>query len=318
MQDLKIDIVYLWVNDSDEAWRKKRDSFLPKADILESDSVSNYRYIDNDELKFSLRSVEKYAPWINHIYIVTDNQVPKWLDVNNPKITVVDHKEIFDNEDLPVFNSMAIEANLSKIPNLSEHFLFANDDMFFYRQVEKNLFYKDSQAIYRFQVPIRKKKRTKLYGVNIYYGYNLILQKKGKSTPFFSHHNIDAYTKSDFNNCINEFSEEFAKVSKMRFRDFNSIERTAIAQLAVVNGTGIFKHVRKCRFYDVILKKLGFNIQFDSMYFGLHKKNVARMLDLFKPYMFCVNDNYKATIEDRTKFHNMLENLYPDKSEFEI
>ena len=91
--------------------------------------------------KYSLRSVEMYAPWIRKIFIVTDNQVPKWLDTSNPKIRIVDHKEILPEVSLPCFNSRLIEHFLYKIPGLSEHFLYANDDMFINRPVTPATFF---------------------------------------------------------------------------------------------------------------------------------------------------------------------------------
>src|SRR5574344_661291 len=135
---MEIDLVYLWVNGDDETWAKKKAHALAKrtGETLSKDSVDKCRFQDNDELKYSLRSVEKYAPWINKIYIVTDNQIPEWLNTDNKKIKIVDHKEILPEDALPTFNSSAIETRITKIPNLSEHFLFANDDMMFFNEVE--------------------------------------------------------------------------------------------------------------------------------------------------------------------------------------
>ena len=81
----KIDLVYLWVDGADENWVKKKASALAKLNTfpLSKDAIDDCRFIQCDELKYSLRSVERYAPWINHIYIVTDNQVPKWLNTKN-------------------------------------------------------------------------------------------------------------------------------------------------------------------------------------------------------------------------------------------
>ena len=53
------------------------------------------------------------------------------------------------------------------------------------------------------------------------------------------------------------------------------------------------------------------------MYFGIHKKNIEQMLNLFKPYMFCINDNNKASQERKLEIKNFLEKTYPDKSMFE-
>ena len=124
-----IDFVYLWVDGSDPVWRAKKDVHIG-VDKTQSLVNCEGRYADNDELKYSLRSLEKYAPWIRTIHIVTDNQVPKWLDTSNPKIHIVDHSEILPQESLPCFNSALIEHFLWKIPGLSEHFLYGNDDMF--------------------------------------------------------------------------------------------------------------------------------------------------------------------------------------------
>ena len=72
-----------------------------------------------------------YAPWVRNIYLVTDDQVPDWLDTSCPDVKVVSHREIFANQaDLPTFNSHAIESQIHRIEGLSEHFLYLNDDFF--------------------------------------------------------------------------------------------------------------------------------------------------------------------------------------------
>ncbi|MDR0449403.1 MAG: Stealth CR1 domain-containing protein [Rickettsiales bacterium] len=150
-----IDLVYLWVDGSDKKWLAKKNAALG---VARGSGVAARRWRDNDELKYSLRSVEKFAPWINHIFIITDGQRPKWL-ANNPKITIVDHKEIIDEKYLPTFNSVTIESNIYKIPGLSEHFLYANDDMFFGRPVQPDFFFdKKGDPI----VIVKKKRRFSL------------------------------------------------------------------------------------------------------------------------------------------------------------
>lgn len=60
------------------------------------------------------------SPWVNHIYLVTNGQVPDWLDLdNNDDVTVVTHAEIYQNSShLPTFASPSIEVHLHRIPNL--------------------------------------------------------------------------------------------------------------------------------------------------------------------------------------------------------
>ena len=89
-----IDLVYLWVDGNDPKWQAKRNAFLERK-VENSLSSFNGRYVNNDELKYSLRSVERYAPWIRKIFIVTDNQKPKWLDISNPKIQIVNQNTYY-------------------------------------------------------------------------------------------------------------------------------------------------------------------------------------------------------------------------------
>ncbi|MEA4904481.1 MAG: stealth family protein, partial [Petrimonas sp.] len=125
MQPFDIDLVYLWVDGDDPKWLEKKRQFTGKvADCSEGNNKG--RYVNNGELKYSLRSVEKYVPWIRRIYIVTDDQCPAWLQRDHPRIRIVDHTEILPEEALPCFNSSVIEYFIYKIPGLSEHFLLAN------------------------------------------------------------------------------------------------------------------------------------------------------------------------------------------------
>jgi hypothetical protein len=87
-----------------------------KGDAETQDHDSQNRYRDNSELRYSLRSIAKFAPWVRHIYIVTNGQVPWWLNVNHPRLTVVPHHDIWVNKShLPVFASPAIESHLHRI-----------------------------------------------------------------------------------------------------------------------------------------------------------------------------------------------------------
>ncbi|WP_350269471.1 stealth family protein [Brevibacterium sp. CBA3109] len=139
-----IDIVYTWVDGSDPKWRARMNNTRDKVDqgTTEPSSVSESRFTSREELKFSLRSLEYYASWVRRIFIVTDQQIPEWLNTDHPKITVVDHRDIFsDTGVLPVFNSHAIESQLHHIPGLAEHYLYLNDDCFFLRPTRPELFF---------------------------------------------------------------------------------------------------------------------------------------------------------------------------------
>lgn len=139
-----IDIVYTWVDGSDVAWQKTKAETLqvvdPESHI--QDALDQARFADHDELRFSLRSIEQYAPWVNKIWLVTNGQVPSWLVREHSRIAVVKHEDIWpDGRGLPNFNSHAIEACLHRIRGLAEHFLYFNDDFFLARPVRPEAFF---------------------------------------------------------------------------------------------------------------------------------------------------------------------------------
>ncbi|MFE6285297.1 stealth family protein [Streptomyces sp. NPDC057877] len=124
-----VDVVYTWVDGRDPEWRRRRAACAGRA--YHEEAANAARYLDRDELRYSLRSLTQYAPWARTVYLVTDEQVPAWLDEGAGHLRVVSHKEIFSDPGLlPTFNSHAIESQLHHIDGLSEHFLYFNDDVF--------------------------------------------------------------------------------------------------------------------------------------------------------------------------------------------
>lgn len=147
-----VDVVYTWVNDTDPEWQRRKAEAMNHAETTtrHSSAISESRYKSHDELRFSMRSLEMYASWVRNVYLVTDDQVPDWLNLSHPKLKVVSHRELFEDRGrLPTFNSHAIESQLHHIDGLSEHFLYMNDDVFFGRPVPPTLFF-HSNGLSRF------------------------------------------------------------------------------------------------------------------------------------------------------------------------
>lgn len=313
IENFPVDIVYLWCDSSDENWRQKKNYELQKyGKPLDNDSVGDCRFINNNELKYSLRSLEKFAPWINNIFIVTDNQIPDWLDTDNPKIHIVDHSEIMPADCLPTFNSPAIETVLHKIPNLSEHFLYANDDMFFGRPVGKSFFYnKLGEPIFRFSKRrIVNKTYKHLYGYTIWLAYNFVKQNVGKSFPHFPHHNIDAYRKSDIEECYEVFKNDFDETTKQKFREKQCVQRSIYGYYSIAKGIG------EARVVDNLWAKLTRHNGLDSILIEL-KESKLKLLEKYKPYLFCLNDSLKTTDDDRIAMKKYLENKFEKPCSFE-
>ncbi len=133
-----IDIVIAWVDGNDIDLKIKRQQFTGQQEA--SGAVEETRFASNDEIYFCIASILKYVPYCGKIYVVTDQQSPQWIGqfeqqnlCEKGKIRVVDHKELFDGHDsaLPTFNSLSIETMLWNIRNLSDYFIYLNDDFFF-------------------------------------------------------------------------------------------------------------------------------------------------------------------------------------------
>lgn len=143
---MPIDVVYTWVDGDDPAWRAQRDQWsttLPARGA--SDATLESRFRSRDELLYSLRSLHRYAGWVRRIFVVTADQRPEWL-VEDERLRVVSHREIFPEDWLPTFNSHAIESRLHHIPDLAEHFVYFNDDVFLARPVAPSLFFTPTGA----------------------------------------------------------------------------------------------------------------------------------------------------------------------------
>lgn len=312
-RDFDVDLVYLWVDGNDPAWQKKRESLGLRVKYKDSKNCKG-RYQDNSELKYSLRSVQKFAPWIRRIYIVTDNQIPKWLDTTNEKIKIVDHQEILPKEALPTFNSRIIEHFLYKIPGIEEHFLYANDDMFFSRPTHPGDFFeKDGRPIVRFnRRPFRNLSfwlKEKLLGKKIS-NYNqairntakLVKSKYGKFIGHKTHHNIDAYRRSDYQHTHEVFENEIDKTLNNRVRGENDVQRNVYSYVPVLEGNARVRFVNQ---------KESFRCHIDNE--GNFKK-----LNKMQPLLFCLNDSEYADDEDRKRVKDFLEKRFPEKSNFEL
>lgn len=139
----KIDFVVTWVDGSDPEWLAERAKYLPDHDPS-AGAVNRYR--DWGLMKYWFRGVEKFAPWVNKVYFVTWGHYPEWLNLEHPKLKIINHKDYIPAEYLPTFNSNVIELNLHRIPELSEYFVLFNDDTLLVDTVKETDFFKEGAA----------------------------------------------------------------------------------------------------------------------------------------------------------------------------
>jgi UDP-glucose 4-epimerase len=149
-----IDLVFSWVDGSSADFQKARALRMKNHVVGEGDdSDARFRLID--ELKYALRSVYMFAPWVRRIFIATDSPAPAWL-VDHPRVTIMNSEDFFpDISGLPTHNSHAVESQLHHIPGLAEHFLYSNDDMFFGRPIGPELFFSPGGITKFIEAPTR-------------------------------------------------------------------------------------------------------------------------------------------------------------------
>ena len=135
---MQIDAVITWVDGEDPNHRAKREAYGSSHLLKADDAGGATRFSSLGEIAYCVASINRFAPWIHKIYIVTDEQNPNldaFLQEQFPEghipMEIVDHKVIFRGYEayLPTFNSVSIEAVTWRIPGLSEHFIEFNDDL---------------------------------------------------------------------------------------------------------------------------------------------------------------------------------------------
>jgi glycosyltransferase involved in cell wall biosynthesis len=228
--DFPIDVVYTWVDGADPAWRARRDRYS----VGSSDQVdgAESRYRSRDELRYSLRSVEMFLPWVRNVFLVTDDQTPDWLDPAAEGLTVVDHRDLFDDPGvLPVFNSHAIETQLHRIPGLSERFLYLNDDVFIGKRLPPKRFFDEAGRTLIFPSPTRvpfpdEEPDDPYFGASRN-NQRLLSERFGVTATHGFLHTPHALRRSVLQELAEEFPAEFAKTKGSRFRSMEDISVAA-------------------------------------------------------------------------------------------
>lgn len=332
---MKIDIVYTWVDGSDPKWIKRKKEKLNEVGKVLPDSNSESRFKDNQELRYSLRSIHKFAPWVNKIFIVTDNQCPSWLNTTHSKIELIDHKEIFhDKSVLPTFSARVIESQLHHIENLSEHFIYFNDDMFLGRDSKPEHFFINENTCRVFVSEIIAAPSRKSFNINLRVAENrndhqhaivntrkLVRKRFDKSVYYNIRHGAKALLKSVLYNLEKEFSEELAETLNNNFRTENDILMLHLFEYyCLINGIGKPKYLKTVKpgFFSRLIETI--NRHYSFGYINLHDNNVAEKLNIIQqthPFMICLNHTPRTPEKNLGLIRKFFSNYFPDKSPFE-
>jgi hypothetical protein len=255
-KNINIDLVYTWVNSSDNDWKSIKDYHWKNINIGDN-SIYRFPMTKNPccELIISLISVQKYLDWVNNIYIVTTRpQIPdlsssKLKKKFKDKIKIIHHDEIWKNNDyLPSFNSHSIEGNIHRIPNLSEYFLYMNDDFYFSKHIKKqNFFDKKGNII------IKGKKETPKFSKSsiIYWSSHNNLYNFDKKNYYKKWHHVAPLKKHLMYDAEIYFGKIWEDTLKNKFRSMYDIPPID-ATLTYANKLGLINKdtILKTKYYQ--------------------------------------------------------------------
>ena len=149
---MDIDFVVLWVDGNDPQWQAQKAKYQGKT---LDDSNAAHRFRDWGLMPYWFRAVEKFCPWVRKVHFVTCGHVPQWLNLDCPRLNHVKHSDYIPAEYLPTFSANTIEMNIHRIPDLAEHFVFFNDDMFLVRPMAEDAFFREGlPCTYGGEVPV--------------------------------------------------------------------------------------------------------------------------------------------------------------------
>lgn len=288
-----IDMVFSWVDGSSSDFQRERAKRMEAYVVGEGDE-SEARFRQIDELKYALRSVYLFAPWVRRIFIATDSPAPDWL-VDHPRVTLMRSADFFpDTSALPTHNSHAVESQLHHIPGLAEHFLYSNDDMFFGRPVGPELFFSPG-GITKFieastRIGLGENNPTRSGFENAARVNRALLRDRfGKVTTRHLEHTAAPLRKSVMAELEAEFPEDFARTAASRFRSATdiSVTNSLYHYYALATGRAVAQtHAR-------------------SLYIETTLRMALRQMDRLRKRrdqdMFCLNDGSFPEISDEVR-----------------
>ncbi|MDD4698617.1 MAG: Stealth CR1 domain-containing protein [Fermentimonas sp.] len=330
---MDIDFVITWVDMDDPRWKADFAKYSGKIDNKKNE-VSEARFRDHGFLKYWFRGVEKFAPWVRKVHFVTCGQKPEWLNVNHPKLSLVNHADYIPSKLLPVFNSSLIEIYLHKIPNLAENFVYFNDDFFIINNITKERFFKNGLpndiAAFRYnsgmglwskclknnievinerfdKKAVLKRDHNKWFHPSYGKKANVtrLLKPYGKFATLITPHNAQPYLKSTFEEVWEYAGDRLTEASKNRFRSPEDYTQE------------LFRTWQICR-----SNFEPYNTYQDTKMFPLVLRSKQAIKAVYEQSykLICLNDNVHIRNYDKVmaELEKAFDTILPDKSGFEI
>ncbi len=328
----KIDIVLPWVDSSDIVWKKEKMKYCTFID--NDDDAREIRFRDWNNLKYVFRGIEKHTPWVHKIHFITYGHLPTWLNTKNKKLNVVKHTDYIPSEFLPTFSSHVIELNMHRIKDLTEKFIYINDDIFFLKGLQQSDFFRKGLPcdinIPGLIVPIltnfspivfnsvgyinkhfnkRKFIRENLNKIiNIKYGFwgnmrAIAFSPWSFYTGFYNHHLSVSYLKSTLEKVWIEEPEILRETCQHKFRNNSDVNQYIFRYWQLASGN----------FYPYSIKGKYFKV-------STNNDDIINYIRRKKGKIVCINDNeFDGDFElIKKRINSSLEYIFPNKCSFEL
>lgn len=332
----KIDFVVTWVDGNDPKWQSEKakyeSQYKRNDDKFDNWNNNKIRYRDWNLLKYWFRAVEKNAPWVNKIYFVTYGHKPEWLNEQNKKLVVVNHKDFIPEKYLPTFNSNCIELNMHRIKGLSEKFVYFNDDVFLLRKTTERDFFKNKLPKETAGVDcvaldwnVGHAEIKNLQIVNKYFNKREVLKKTWKKwfnlkngkefiktcfllpwdqfTGLYESHITYAYLKDTFDKVWNKEPDVLNETCMSKFRNDSNVNHWIFKDWQL--ATGLF-YPRSPKFGKMFLKKID--------------KEILNSVKRKKYKVVSINDvdyTEEEFVIAKKQISEAFDSIYPEKSSFE-
>ncbi|WP_292835516.1 stealth conserved region 3 domain-containing protein [Microbacterium sp.] len=308
----EIDMVFSWVDGSSSSFQRQRAAQLEEYVVGDGDAgPARYRHVD--ELRYALRSVHMYAPWVRRIFIATDSPRPAWL-AEHPRVTLVRSEEFFaDPAVLPTHNSHAVEAQLHRIEGLAEHFLYSNDDMFFGRPVFPEMFFTAAGLSKFVEGAVRigsGAPRVERSGHDNALRVNraLLRERFGRTILRDLEHCPTPLRRSIAAELERDFADDFARTAASRFRSATdiSVTNSLYHYYALMTGRAVSTTEPRVRYVQTTLA---------SSLRAMQRLERRRDAD-----MFCLNDGGETEVPEELRvalLRDTLERMFPVRAPWE-
>jgi hypothetical protein len=315
-----VDVVYLWSDPSDDLWAERRQQVLEdetRDDFCRIGIQTKRPTSSLDELRYSLRSVDRYLKGVRLIHIVVDGQLPAWLDIDHPKIRVVEAKDIItDPAHYPNYNTQAIESYFFNIPGLSDRFIYFNDDFFLRREMDVGQYYASDglirvrlgRALSPKGMPSPEEEGDSAGHKNV---NRLLDECFGKHARLTVMHRPYAHNKLLLEFAAERFPEAFEATRASRFRSTSmyALHSFLVPYLAC-----------QARCADLVPPRL---LEKDMYCWGLsgdENSKVAERIRRMSGRAFCIQEERGVDISpsEIKHFVQFMEELYPESSQFEL